>query len=190
MSTKRRNSSTVNIFKYEMAGLIVTSDQKLFDVSTLQQITGFTAINATYNLKARSRKLEKFLRRITCDDEDLLAFLQGALAQCLKPESSEQLYLLYGEGGGKSSIVRLMRTLLGDHAAVMPFEAICEKSKSDHCDYLKDLSKCRMVVIEEGEDSQPKISSGAIKSLVSGDSVLSRVLGGEECYMTPVTNLS
>ena len=73
---------------------------------------------------------KKFLKRITGDDADLRSFIQKAIGYSLTGDTSEQVFFfVYGNSGnnGKSTLINLIRDMLGDYGLHTPTETLLVK---------------------------------------------------------------
>ena len=82
------------------------------------------------NRSAKCPLFKKFLKRITGDDAGLRAFIQKAVGYSLTGVTTEQvLFFVYGKSGnnGKSTLVNLIRDMLGDYGCHTPTETLLTK---------------------------------------------------------------
>ncbi|CAK7994572.1 Hypothetical protein POVR1_LOCUS96 [uncultured virus] len=143
-----------------MAGHLFTLNNKKIDLDTFS-VSSCPKVHANYDPKVQSRKLEKFLRELTCGDEDLLAYLQEVLASCLTTRHSKVLYVFYGVGSaGKSSLLSLMQALLGSMCERISSSILGPANKSSSM-----IRDSRMIIIEDLDIKASDLSGGAIKTL-------------------------
>ena len=82
------------------------------------------------NRSAKCPLFKKFLKRITGDDAGLRAFIQKAAGYSLTGATTEQvLFFVHGKSGnnGKSTLVNLIRDMLGDYGCHTPTETLLTK---------------------------------------------------------------
>lgn len=93
-----------------------------------------------YDPEAKSETFDKFIRDITCDDEELIVYLQTLFGYSLTGSMQENITpFLIGKGGsGVSTVINLLKDILGpDLAKKVPNDLICRvrQSKSSNTDY-------------------------------------------------------
>ena len=131
-----------------------------------------------------------FLDRIFNGDANLIAFMQRAVGYSLTGLTSEQLFfLLYGTGqNGKSTLLGVLRALLGDYAATAPAATFMERDKGGPTNDLARLRGARFVAAIETEDGQ-KLAESLVKQVTGEDMISSRFLYAEFFEYLPAFKL-
>jgi putative DNA primase/helicase len=78
-----------------------------------------------FDPRSRCPRFEQFLSEVFLGDAEMIGFIQRAVGYCLTGDVSEQcLFLCYGEGAnGKSTLLEIVRFVLGGYAHKLPFSA-------------------------------------------------------------------
>jgi putative DNA primase/helicase len=128
----------------------------------------------------------RFLERILGGDQELIAYLQRAIGYSLTGETSEQvLFFLYGTGSnGKTTLLELLRDLLGEYAQQADFSTFLERRSEGPRNDIARLQGARLVAaIEAGEGH--RLAEGLVKQLTGGDTVAARFLYAEHFEFRP-----
>lgn len=74
-------------------------------------------INASYHKDTYDEHVDKTLDKISCGDKDLRSLIEEMIGYCLiQTAKFQKAFILYGDGSnGKSTLLDMMITLLGDH---------------------------------------------------------------------------
>jgi putative DNA primase/helicase len=122
---------------------------------------------------------DKFVERITGGDSDLAAYIQRAVGYTLTGITSAQvLFFIYGKRGknGKSTLVNLIRKMLGDYAAHTPTETLLTKTYDNAIPAdLARLEGKRMVTAVESNVGR-QLDEAKIKGMTGGEPITARHL--------------
>jgi len=142
-----------------------------------------------YDPSATCPRWERFIREVTCDDQELAGFLQRTFGLALSGDVSEQfLWIHYGDGAnGKTTGLEVLSVILGDYSgpigadvlAVNPRSFERERGRAVHSLVGKRLA----VAGESGPDAQ--LSEGLVKMLTGGDTVEAREIYGKAFSVKP-----
>jgi len=141
-----------------------------------------------YDPAATAPTFESFLYRVFAGDQQLIGFLQRLVGYCLTGSTAEQiLVVLHGRGAnGKSTLVELLRDLLGDYATTMPPDLLVQRRDGAPQPHgLVRLRGARLVAATETEDGA-RLSVALVKQLTGGDTITARRLYGEFFDFRPV----
>lgn len=122
-----------------------------------------------------------------CPGEGLPGFLQRAVGYCLTGDTREQaLFLLHGRGAnGKSTLLEVLRALLGDYAQQTPTETFMTKDRAGGIpNDLARLAGARFVSAVESESGR-RLAEGLIKQATGGDPITARFLHREYFEFQP-----
>ena len=140
-------------------------------------ITKIVPVNAKPNSKCAV--FDKFIARITGGDSELAAYIQRTAGYTMTGLTIEQvLFLLYGKTGtnGKSTLVNLIREILGDYAAHTPTETLLTKNYDNAIPAdLARLEGKRMVTAVELNVNR-QLDEAKIKAMTGGDPITARHL--------------
>jgi putative DNA primase/helicase len=122
----------------------------------------------------------RFLRRITNDDQELIAFLRRLSGYALTGITSEHaLFFLYGTGGnGKGIFLNTVASILGDFHTTAAIETFTACKSERHPTDLAHLRGSRLVTATETEESRGWAES-KIKVLTGGDKIAARFMRGD-----------
>jgi len=140
-----------------------------------------------YDLGARCPRFEKFIDEVFGGDRDLIEFVQRAIGYCLTGDTREQcLFACHGGGSnGKSTLLEVIRFILGGYAYNLPFSAFELDKLSSIPNDLAPLPGRRFVTaIETNESAQ--LNEGRIKLLTGCDPISARFLRREFFTFVPV----
>lgn len=135
---------------------------------------------ADYDPQAECPLWQAFLDRIFSGDAGLIAYVQEKLGSCLMGGNPEQLFFIFhGEGSnGKSTLLDVIRSVLGDYSANTPVETILEKPFPSIPNDLARLAGKRLVTCTEN-DAGRRIAEGRIKELTGERSIMVRYMHSE-----------
>jgi len=126
-----------------------------------------------------------FLERITRDPDgkprpELMTFLQRAMGYSLTGLTTERvLFILYGTGrNGKSTLLDVVRGLLGDYAMRVPTETLMARRGESIPNDIARLKGARFVFANETDDGR-RLSEALIKDITGGDTISARFMRGE-----------
>jgi len=138
-------------------------------------ITKLAPVN--YDPQAQCPRWITFLRRIFNENDNLIRFVQRAIGYSLTGDTREQvLFFCHGIGAnGKSTMLDVIRALLGDYAAVADFTTFTSEHKSGARNDIARLYSVRLVVaIETGEEK--RLAEPLVKAITGGDTIAARFL--------------
>jgi putative DNA primase/helicase len=131
------------------------------------------------NRRAKCPLFKKFLHRITGDDADLWTFIQKAVGYSLTGSTTEQVFFfVHGKSGnnGKSTLVNLVRDLLGDYGCHTPTETLLVKQYDNNIPAdLARLVGTRMVTAIEA-DANRHLAEAKIKAMTGGEPIVARFM--------------
>jgi putative DNA primase/helicase len=150
-------------------------------------ITKVTA--APYQAEARHPVLDAFFERVL-PDEETRAFVQRVAGYCLTGSTAEEK-VFFGHGptaGGKSTLLKALRTALGDYATVADFATFCEREQGGPREDIARLAGVRLVVSVEVKDGT-RLAEGLVKWLSGGDVIAARRLYEQTFEFVPAFKL-
>ena len=131
------------------------------------------------NRRAKCPLFKKFLKRITGDDAALRVFIQKAVGLSLTGDTTEQvLFFVYGKSGnnGKSTLVNLIRDMLGDYGCHTPTETLLTKQYDNNIPVdLARLAGARMVTAVEANFNR-HLDEAKIKAMTGGEPIVARFM--------------
>lgn len=140
-----------------------------------------------YAPDARSERWERFLVRVTGQDDELLAFLQRTAGYTMTGATDEEILpFLHGPGAtGKTTTVEAIKAVLGDYASTADFESfLARRGDAGIRNDIARLAGARMVVSVEVEDGK-RLAEGLIKQITGGDKIAARFLHREYFEFEP-----
>lgn len=119
----------------------------------------------------------KFLNEATCENQELIDYLQRLCGYALTGETREHvLCFVYGPGGnGKSVFINTLKGVAGMYADVAAMETFTATKFDPHPTILAKLMGSRVVVASETEEGRDWRTS-LIKSLTGGDTISARFM--------------
>jgi len=132
-----------------------------------------------YEASATCPTFLRFLERII-PNADTRRFLQRFAGYSLTGDTREDaMAILYGGGrNGKTTLVELLRDLLGDYGVQTPTETLMVKREGGIPNDLARLKGARLVAASEGNEGQ-RLAEGTIKQLTGRDLIPARFLNHE-----------
>jgi putative DNA primase/helicase len=123
---------------------------------------------------------QKFLGRVTSDNQELIAFLCRMCGYCLTGITTEHaLFFLLGSGAnGKSVFLSTVAGILGDYHATAAMETFTAHKSDRHPTELAHLRGARLVTATETEDGC-HWAEARIKVLTGGDEIAARYMRGD-----------
>jgi putative DNA primase/helicase len=120
---------------------------------------------------------ESFLRRIFCDDSELIDFVQTELGSALVGKVyTENLIIANGNGAnGKSTLFNIVQYLLGEYATAIDPDLLMSSKSSEQQVGMAMLQGRRFAVAQESEEGQ-RLRSSMLKRLVSTDTMVCKKL--------------
>jgi len=142
--------------------------------------------NAEYNPDADCPRFKAFLKEITNGDEDYMRDLQLFFGYAMTGDVSQHaVFFLHGRGAnGKSTLLRIVSSVLGSYAKTVSAEIFLPQSRRSHDEVLADLFRLRMAVITEWNEDEP-LSSQTLKMLASEEEISARRLYSERFTFKP-----
>lgn len=142
---------------------------------------GFLCTNLTpvkYQPGARCPQWEKFLDRIFAGDTALIEYVQRMIGYGLTGDVSEKaLFFLHGEGdNGKTTMLEIVRRLLGPYAGMVQIETLMNKSQdAARQQAVARLYGKRMITASESEEGQ-RFQESTIKAITGMGRLMGRRL--------------
>ena len=139
---------------------------------------------------ARCETFLAFLDRIMDGKADVIQFLQRAFGYSLTGSTAERMiFILWGSGkNGKSTLLELMRSILGDYGMRTPTETLMVRRDSGIPNDIARLKGVRFVTASESDEGQ-RLAESKIKDLTGGDTITARFMRGEFFEFLPVFKL-
>jgi putative DNA primase/helicase len=133
-----------------------------------------------FDLDASAPQWMKFINRILGEDEEMITFLQRAIGYSLTGMTGERvMFLLWGGGGnGKTVLLEVIRSLLGEYAMRTPVETLMARRSSAIPNDVARLKGARFVTASESEGEQ-RLAEAQVKDLTGGDTIAARFLHQE-----------
>jgi len=143
-----------------------------------------------YNPQADCPRFLAFMDRIFAGRGPLIEFMQRALGYALSGDVSEQvLFLLHGVGAnGKSTLVRVVRGILGDYGCSTPPETLLVKREAGIPNDVARLHGARFVSAVEVEGGR-RLAESLVKTMTGGDTLVARFLHREFFEFRPTFTL-
>ncbi len=142
--------------------------------------------------RAKCPLFKKFLERITGDDAAFRAYMQKAVGYSLTGITTEQvLFFVHGKSGnnGKSTLVNLIRDMLGDYGLHTPTETLLVKQYDNAIPAdLARLDGARMVTAIEANFNR-HLDEARIKSMTGGEPITARFMRQNFFQFMPVLKL-
>ena len=138
--------------------------------------------------QAKCPLFEKFLRRITDNNTELQLFIQKCVGYTLTGDMSEQVFFfVYGASGnnGKSTLVNLIRKMLGDYGIHTPTDTFLVKQYDNNIPAdLARLAGRRMVTAIEANANR-QIDEAKIKGITGGEPITARFMRQNDFQFDP-----
>jgi len=141
-----------------------------------------------YDVEADCPKFDIFLDEITCGDKELALWIQTYFGYSMTANVQEQLFsVFYGTGGnGKSVLVNVISTIMGQYTLETPVETIMYKHNgAGATNDIARIKGARLVTCRESDQGQA-LAESLIKSLTGGDKITARFLHKEFFEFKPV----
>lgn len=149
-------------------------------------LTKISPIN--YDPESTSPMFSSFVDEITCGDKTLAKWLQVYFGYAMTADVREQLFaVFYGSGGnGKSVLVNVVSTIMGQYTLETPVESIMYKNQQQGASNdIARIKGARLVTCRESDQGQ-SLAESLIKSLTGGDKITARFLHKEFFEFRPV----
>jgi putative DNA primase/helicase len=127
-----------------------------------------------------------FLRRVTNNDEDLIAYLRRVSGYCMTGSTREHaMFFLYGKGAnGKGVFTNTIGGILGDYHVTASMETFVITQGDRHPTDLAMLRGARLVTSTETEEGR-RWAEAKIKLLTGGDPISARFMRQDFFTYTP-----
>lgn len=122
-----------------------------------------------------------FLEQIFEGDQERIAYLQRVLGYCLTGNTSERaVFIAYGSGrNGKTTLSRLMASIVGDYAKRTPTETIMvSRNQSSIPNDIAALVGARFVMVAETEEGR-KLNVSKVKDMAGDEELVGCFKYGE-----------
>jgi len=140
-----------------------------------------------YDGSAECPRWLRFLAEVFDGDTELVAFMQRLIGYTLTGDTREHvLAVLHGSGcNGKTTLVEIVKCLLGDLALAAAFESFARVhgNRGPRND-LARLHRARMVIAAESGEGR-KLDEATLKQVTGGDTIAARFLYGEHFEFRP-----
>lgn len=146
--------------------------------------------DVAYNPDAKSELWQRFMRDVTCGDEDIENFLQQSFGLALTGDVSDEVLICHNGGGcnGKSTALEAITAMLGDYAAVAPPGLFAARNFDSHPTELAALHGKRFVTGIEQEANRA-LRESLVKSLTGGDTIRTRRMREDFWEMKPTWHI-
>lgn len=127
----------------------------------------FDRLPVRYNPDAKCDALDRMIRRVFCDDQDVIDLFEEMIGYTLMKHSRYQkAFLFYGSGSnGKSTIMELIKTFLGsDNYTTIALEKVTDRFATAEIEN-------KLANIGDDVDNVRLKDTGTLKKLFSGDDV-------------------
>ncbi|TYL92730.1 hypothetical protein FXB40_23860 [Bradyrhizobium rifense] len=138
--------------------------------------------------KAKCPKFTTFVKRITNNDKGLRRYIRKCVGYSLTGETREQVFFFcHGSSGnnGKSTLINLLRDMLGDYGCHTPTETLLTKQYDNAIsnDQAR-LDGARMVTAIEANFNR-HLDEAKIKAMTGGDKITARFMRQDFFEFTP-----
>jgi len=142
-----------------------------------------------YDSEADAPRFKQFLKEILVGD-DVIGFVQRFAGYSLTGDTRERaLAILWGGGkNGKSTLVELLRHVMGDYAQNTDVETVLAKKHQGVGNEVAALKGARLVSCAEVEKGR-RLAESKVKQLTGSDTVTARYLFGEPFDFKPAFKL-
>lgn len=128
-----------------------------------------------YDPEADCPRWTQFMEEIFEGDQALINYIQEAAGYALTGDVSEHcFFFLHGAGrNGKSTLLLLLRELLGDYAVTVDSSILLSTNNQQHPTILMDLAGVRLAITSE-VDRGRQFAEARLKQLTSEDGIRAR----------------
>ncbi|MGJ4971515.1 phage/plasmid primase, P4 family [Bradyrhizobium sp. HKCCYLRH1073] len=141
---------------------------------------------------AKCPQFRRFLKRITGGDRALMRYIKKCAGYTLTGSTQEQVFFFcYGKSGsnGKSTLVNLIRDMLGDYSRHTPTETLLTKQYDNNIPAdLARLAGVRMVTAIEANFDR-HLDEAKLKSMTGGEPITARYMRQDYFEFTPAFKL-
>jgi putative DNA primase/helicase len=147
-------------------------------------------VNCYFDPKAVCPKWETFLNETFKGHEATIPFMQRAIGYCLTGLIVEQvIFILQGGGGdGKTTLMNVVRCLLGEYATPIQAESLTARRSGGIPNDVAAMYGNRLVIGSES-DKGAHLSEAFVKLITGGDAVTARFLHKEFFKFVPTFKL-
>lgn len=163
------------------SGELVPHDPRL-------RITQLAAVE--YQPDAHSELWDRFIRDVTCGDDEIAEFLQQAFGLALTGDVTDEVLVCHNGAGcnGKSSALEAVGKMLGDYAAVAPPGLFTARKFDSHPTEIAGLRGKRFVTAIEQEGNRA-LRESLIKQMTGGDTIRTRGMREDFWEMLPTWHI-
>jgi putative DNA primase/helicase len=143
-------------------------------------------VPCAYDPAAKYERFAAFLVHILASDADLIGFLQRAVGYTLTGSIREHCFFLLHGGGanGKSTLLEVLRKLLGDLATNADFATFLERKSERGPRDLARFFGARLVTAIESNEGR-RFDESALKSITGGDTITACEIYEKSFEFTP-----
>lgn len=145
----------------------------------------------TFDPAATCPLWDRFLREIFAGDDELIAYVQRAAGYSMCGVNDEQvLFIAHGGGkNGKSTMIEVLSTLLGEYAQAVPADTLMLKRGDGGVpNDIARMTGVRFGPTVEVEDGK-KLAESLVKRITGKDKISARFMRGEWFDFYPVIKL-
>jgi len=152
------------------------------------RITQIAAVE--YQPDARSELWARFIRDVTCGDDEIAEFLQQAFGLALTGDVSDEVLVCHNGAGcnGKSTALEAVGKMLGEYAAVAPPGLFTARKFDSHPTEIAGLRGKRFVTAIEQEGNRA-LRESLIKQMTGGDTIRTRGMREDFWEMQPTWHI-
>ena len=145
------------------------------------------ATDIDYQPEAPCERWQEFLNEVFAGDDELIAFMQRLIGYTLTGDTREHMLAVFHGAGrnGKSTLVKILQRLLGDHATTAALETFL-RARGDRGprNDLAGLHRARLVTAAESGEGK-RLDEATVKELTGGDRISARFLYAEHFQFVP-----
>jgi putative DNA primase/helicase len=132
-------------------------------------------VNASFDKEAKCPIWDKFLNRITGEDQDMIEYLNLLTSYLLTGKTNEhKLFIIHGPGAnGKTTWVKCIQDIMDEYASQIPVESLSYTGSNAIDDNLARTKGSRLTVTSEIKKGT-RLNEPLIKQLTGGDKVTAR----------------
>jgi len=132
-------------------------------------------VNASFDKEAKCPIWDKFLNRITGEDQDMIEYLNLLTSYLLTGKTNEhKLFIFHGPSfNGKTTWVGCIQDILGEYASQIPVESLSYTRSNAIDDNLSRTKGSRLTVTSEIKKGV-RLNEPLIKQLTGGDRITAR----------------
>jgi P4 family phage/plasmid primase-like protien len=146
--------------------------------------------SVAYDPDARSELWGRFMREVTCGDDEIAGFLQQSFGIALTGDVSDEVLHCHNGNGcnGKSTALEAIRAMLGDYAGVASPGLFMARNFDSHPTEVAALHNKRFVTAIEQEANRA-LRESLVKSLTGGDTIRTRRMREDFWEMRPTWHI-